>query len=149
VVQHSYIFYGFVCKSVSTVTAYEPDDRGLSPIAAVPWLRRLVVGFPPRWPGFEPRSGHVGFVVDKVALGRVFREYFCFPCQYSFHRLLHIHHLSFGAGTIGQIVTEVPSGLGFTPPHQGQQIFSSPSRADRLYSLLSRGYCVGIKAPAS
>jgi hypothetical protein len=29
---------------------------------AMPQLRRLVVGF-------EPRSGHVGFVVDKMALG--------------------------------------------------------------------------------
>jgi hypothetical protein len=45
----------------------------------------------------------VGFVVDKVALGQVFSEYFGFPCQFSFHRLLHNHpHLSSGAGTIGQ-----------------------------------------------
>jgi hypothetical protein len=36
---------------------------------AVPWLKRLVAGFPPRRPGFDPRSGHVGFAVDKVALG--------------------------------------------------------------------------------
>jgi hypothetical protein len=63
----------------------------------------LVAGFPPRRPGFDPRSDHVGFVVDKVALGQVFSEYFGFPCQSSFHRLLHNHHhLSTGAGTIGQ-----------------------------------------------
>jgi predicted glycosyl hydrolase (DUF1957 family) len=37
------------------------------------------------------RSGHVGFVVDKVALGQVFSEYFGFPCQ-SFHRFLHPHN---------------------------------------------------------
>jgi hypothetical protein len=36
---------------------------------AVPWLRRLAAGFPPRRPGFDPGSVHVGFVVDKVALG--------------------------------------------------------------------------------
>jgi hypothetical protein len=30
------------------------------------------------------RAEHVGFVVDKVALGQVFCEYFGFPCQ-SFH----------------------------------------------------------------
>jgi hypothetical protein len=30
---------------------------------------RSVADFPPRRPGFEPMSGHVGFVVDKVALG--------------------------------------------------------------------------------
>jgi hypothetical protein len=80
--------------------------------------RRLVAGFPPRRPGFEPRSGHVGFVVDKVALGQVFSEYFDFPCQCSFHRLLHTHHLSSGAGTIGQLVADVPSGLSLTPPQE-------------------------------
>jgi hypothetical protein len=37
------------------------------------------------------------FVVDKVALGQVFSEYFGFPCQFSFHQLLHNHpHLSPG-----------------------------------------------------
>jgi hypothetical protein len=44
-----------------------------------------VAGFPPRRPGLDLRSGHVGFVVDKVALGQVFSEYFGFPCQSSFH----------------------------------------------------------------
>jgi hypothetical protein len=28
------------------------------------------------------------FLVDKVALGQVFSEYFGFPCQSSFHRVL-------------------------------------------------------------
>jgi hypothetical protein len=32
---------------------------------------RFVVGFPPRRPVFKLRSGHVKFVVDKVALGHV------------------------------------------------------------------------------
>jgi hypothetical protein len=58
----------------------------------------------------------MGFVVDKVALGQVFSEYFGFPCQFSFHRLLHIHHLSSGARTIGQLVADIPSGLSLTPP---------------------------------
>jgi hypothetical protein len=63
----------------------------------------------------------VGFVVDKVALGQVFSMYFGFPCQFSFHRLFHIHHhhhLSSGAGTIGQIVAAVPSGFSLTPPQE-------------------------------
>jgi hypothetical protein len=34
----------------------------------------------------------VGFVVDKVALGQVFSQYFGFPCQSSFHQFLHNHH---------------------------------------------------------
>jgi hypothetical protein len=39
---------------------------------AVPWLRRLAAGLPPWRPRFDPGSVHVGFVVDKVALGQVF-----------------------------------------------------------------------------
>jgi hypothetical protein len=35
------------------------------------------------------RAEHVVFVVDKVALGQVFSEYFGFPCQSSFHQFLH------------------------------------------------------------
>jgi hypothetical protein len=54
-------------------------------------------------PGSIAGSGQVEFVVDKVALGQVFSEYFGFPCQFSFHQLLHTHHhLLAGAGTIGQ-----------------------------------------------
>jgi hypothetical protein len=57
------------------------------------YLKMLVAGFPPRRPGFAPVSGQVAFVVDKVALGQVFSEYFGFPCQnHSFHQLLHPHN---------------------------------------------------------
>jgi hypothetical protein len=39
-----------------------------------------------------------------------------FPCQFSFHRMLHIHHhLSSGVGTVGQFVADVPNGLSLTP----------------------------------
>jgi hypothetical protein len=62
-----------------------------------------------RW--FESRSGHVEFVVEKAALRQIFSEYFGFPCQI-FHRPLHTqHHPPSGAGTIGQILVDVPSGL--------------------------------------
>jgi hypothetical protein len=60
----------------------------------------------------------MGFVVEKVALWQVFSEYFGFPCQFSFHQLIHIHHLSSRAGTIGQFVADVPSGLSLTPPQE-------------------------------
>jgi hypothetical protein len=36
-------------------------------------------GFSLLRPGFEPGSDHVGFVVDKVALGQVSSKYFGFP----------------------------------------------------------------------
>jgi hypothetical protein len=49
---------------------------------AAPWLRRLVAGLSPRSPG----SVHVGFVVDKVALGQVFLRVLRFPLSLTFHR---------------------------------------------------------------
>jgi hypothetical protein len=84
-------------------------------------LKWSVAGFPQRRLGLEPRPGHVGFVVDKVALGQVFSEHFSFSCH-SFHRLLHTqHHPSFGAGTIGQILVDVPSRLSLTPPQEAKK----------------------------
>jgi hypothetical protein len=40
---------------------------------------RCTLRFSLRLPGFQPRSGHMGFVVDKAALGQVFSDYFGFP----------------------------------------------------------------------
>jgi hypothetical protein len=37
----------------------------------VPWPRRLVAGHSPRRSGFAPFSIHLGFVVDRMALGQV------------------------------------------------------------------------------
>jgi hypothetical protein len=39
-----------------------------------------------------PGSAQVGFIVDEVALGHVYSEYFCFPCQSSFHQTIHPHN---------------------------------------------------------
>jgi hypothetical protein len=55
--------------------------------------------------------------MDKVAMGQVSSEFFGFPCQLSFHQMSHIH-LSSGAGTIGQLVAGIPSGLSLTPHHE-------------------------------
>jgi hypothetical protein len=49
----------------------------------MPWLSRLVAGLPPRRPGIDPGSVHVGFVLDKVALGDVFP------------RVLHFYPINF------------------------------------------------------
>jgi hypothetical protein len=59
--------------------------------------------------------------VDKVAVRQVFSEYFGFPCQFTFHRLLHTQHLTSGAGTIGQTVVAVPSGFSLTPPQESKK----------------------------
>jgi hypothetical protein len=77
-------------------------------------------GLPSRRPGIGSRSGYVRFVVDKVGMEQALSEYFGFPCQFSFHRLLHTHHhhLSSGAGTVGPIVIIVPSGLSLNPSQE-------------------------------
>jgi hypothetical protein len=54
------------------------------------------------------QSVHAGFVVDKVALGQVFSEYFGLPCQASFHP--HNH-----PGKV-QLVADVLSGSSWIPP---------------------------------
>jgi hypothetical protein len=47
----------------------------------IAWGMRLVTGFLPQWPVVDVSSGHVGFVVNEVALGKVFSEYFGFPLE--------------------------------------------------------------------
>jgi hypothetical protein len=70
-------------------------------IPAKPWLRRLVAGLSPRRLGFDSGSVHVGFVVDKVALGQVSPDYFGFPMSILFYQCsitrknkknYHLHH---------------------------------------------------------
>jgi hypothetical protein len=118
-------------------------------LEVVPKLRRLVASFPQRRIVFEPKSGHVGFVVDKVALGHVFSEYFGFPCQFSFRRLLHVLHLSSGAGIIGQLVADVP--LNPVSPQTKKQkkklppiYFPLSSKNSTLYTLRPRD-CQSVK----
>jgi hypothetical protein len=68
-----------------------------------------------------------------------FSEYFRFIYQFSFHRLLHTHHLTSGAGTIGQLLTDVPSGLSVIPPQETKrkQIMSN-CRDQFFYTIGSR-----------
>jgi hypothetical protein len=70
----------------------------------------------------NPGCGQVGFMVDKVASGQVFSEYFCFPC-YSFHQNSPSSQ-SPGASTIGQRVADVASGpsLDSTPHYANLKI---------------------------
>jgi hypothetical protein len=57
---------------------------------AMPQFRQLVASFPLWQPKFNPKLGHVGFVVNKVPLRQVFSENFCFLCQFLFYQLRHI-----------------------------------------------------------
>jgi hypothetical protein len=73
---------------------YKPSkkENRCMPTSALEDRNRSVAGFLPQRPGFDPGYGQVGFVVDKVGLGRVFSKYFGFPCQSSFHQILHRHN---------------------------------------------------------
>jgi hypothetical protein len=75
-------------------------------------------------------------MVDKVTLGQVFSEYFDFPCQFSFHRLLNDHHLSSGPGTIGQTVAAVPSGLNLSPGEREKNCCSDNVTSNREMNFM-------------
>jgi hypothetical protein len=47
------------------------------------------------------------FVVDKVALGAGFTEYFGITCQFSFHRLLHTNHHLLGRSSTRTVFVRV------------------------------------------
>jgi hypothetical protein len=78
------LFFFLVVYFMTQYVRVNSNDQG----RAV--AQRLFAGFPPRRPGFA-YGQHVGFVVDKAALGQVFSESFGFPCQ-SFHQFLHYHN---------------------------------------------------------
>jgi hypothetical protein len=105
-------------------------------------MRRPVAGFSQRLPVFDPRSSHMGFVMNKVALGLVFFEYFGFTCQFSFHRLLHTDYLSSGAGTIGRLVADVPSGLSLTQNKKLQK--KKTQRVCQMATLFSYFACKNL-----
>jgi hypothetical protein len=66
--------------------------------------------------------------VDEGPLGQVSSEYFDFLCQLSFHS----HHLSSGAGTIGQLVADVQS---LTPLQETKQEMGSIPDKGRYFPL--------------
>jgi hypothetical protein len=55
-------------------------------------------------------------------MGKMSFEYFCFTCQFSFHRLLHTHHLLSSVGTLTQLVADVQSEISLTPPQEANYV---------------------------
>jgi hypothetical protein len=81
-------------------------------------------------PGSSPGQITWDLFWTKWYLGRFSPSTSVSPCQFSFHQLLHIgHHLSFGAGTVGQLMADVPSGPSLTPSTRGQRPL--PTRPER------------------
>jgi hypothetical protein len=58
-------------------------------IAGYTWLRRLVAGLSRRRTGFDPRTVHIKFFVDKVKTWQDSSDYFGFPS--TLHNHLHLH----------------------------------------------------------
>jgi hypothetical protein len=79
----------------------------------VPELRRLVADFPPRRPGLDPRA--CGICGGQSSTGAGFLRVLRFPPPVLIPESLSV---SSGAGTIGQIVADVLSGLSLTPPQE-------------------------------
>jgi hypothetical protein len=83
----------FLPAAWDVVVSYFVDSSGVNM-----WRGRDIAEAVSRWlptPAARVRARvwEVGFVVDKVASGQVFSEYFGFPCQNrSFHQLLHPHN---------------------------------------------------------
>jgi hypothetical protein len=69
-------------------------------------LRRLVASLSQRRPVFVQRSVHMGFVVDKVALGQVFLRLLWLSHQYNPTVALYTH-ISSGGWTIGPLAAAV------------------------------------------
>jgi hypothetical protein len=66
--------------------------------------------------GGKPESGHVGFVVNKVALGQVFSEYFCLPLPIFIPPIALHSQSSINWGLYSRPgVTAVPNGLSLIP----------------------------------
>jgi hypothetical protein len=82
---------------------------------AVPRVRGLIAGFSLSRSGFAPNAVHVGFVVDKMALGQVSSlsplvacHYHSTAAPYSF-----IHHLGYGKWTHKKLIISSRGTLSY------------------------------------
>jgi hypothetical protein len=85
----------------------------------------LVAGFTLGRPGFDARLSHAEFVVQKVALGQIFSEYFASSSNTHSTNfstfiiiIITITFIGEGAGLVRAIATDIPSGLSLTQPHE-------------------------------
>jgi hypothetical protein len=85
-----------------------PCSSGRTWSYIVPRVRHVVAGLPVVNPRGSNPCQMMEFVVDKVALGQYFSEYYGLHCQFSFYQMLR---------TIDQLVTEVQRELRLTTLH--------------------------------
>jgi hypothetical protein len=65
---------------------------------------------------FRAQVTSCGNCGEQSGSGAGFLRVLRFPLPILIPSMLYTHHLSSGAGTIGQLVADVPSGLSLTPP---------------------------------
>jgi hypothetical protein len=80
--------------------SWEQSEGGESFLSGVPQLKGLVAGFSSHRPGCDRRVVHLGFMVDKVALGQVFHRSFPFILPIVTLQVNHVHR-SFAADITG------------------------------------------------
>jgi len=90
------------------IANHQAGLRASGSMLVMPWLRWLVTDLS-RWtPGFSTWSFHLGFMMDKVALGPVLCKYFSFPHYHhsisapTHSFLYHQHHMVLAVDNIFQ-----------------------------------------------
>jgi hypothetical protein len=63
------------------------------------------LNLPPLGHRFDPRSGYLVFVVNKMSLRHVFSEYIGFFCHFSFHQLLYINWSPYHGRSVVSVLT--------------------------------------------
>jgi hypothetical protein len=106
---------------------------------AVPWLRELVAGLPPRRPGFASGSVHVRFMVDKVALGQVFLRVLRFSPVSIIPPGLHTHISSRG-WTIGPLVATIQRHSLIPWNNNNKHLINSPEFLINCPWFLNNGW---------
>jgi hypothetical protein len=85
--------------------------------------------------GFAPGSVHVGFVVDKLALGQVFLRVFRFPLSVAFHRVSILLYMFWGMHST-PVLARSSETLIVLPHRRERQDFKRTRReAQRMYEL--------------
>jgi hypothetical protein len=98
-----------------------------------------------RCPRFETRLGHLGFVVDKAALGQVVSKYLDFPCS----TLAIIHHPGlYNRAVVADVPSASPLHTRATAPSLLELQYTQPTHRNgfltsrlRMYSQLLDTQC--------
>jgi hypothetical protein len=122
----------YLCSSVFLVMSRQWGCNKSLPLSRIIPNIRTMVGrataqavsrrLPTAAPGVRAQVRSCGICGGQCGTMTGFLRVLRFPCQFSFHWLFHRHHLSSGAGIIGQLVADEPSGLSLSPPQESKKL---------------------------